>query len=200
MKKNNDNLDNAENMKNTENTENTNETAKDNSDDKNNKNEDLEETKNNEACDKEDANSEKDKILELEDKYKRLLAEFDNFRKRSEKESMQMCDIGASLVIGKVLPVLDNFERALQNVPEDLKTNPFVEGIDKTYKQFLKILEELDVKPIEALGKKFDVKLHNAVLSDDESDAEVDSITEELQKGYMYKETVVRPSMVKVKK
>ena len=142
----------------------------------------------------------KEKIVELEDKYKRLLAEFDNFRKRSEKENMQMCDMGTSMALTKILPIVDNIERALQNIPEDLKNNAFVEGVDKTYKQILKTFEEMDVKPIEAKGKTFDQKFHNAVMTDEESDAEVDTITEELQKGYMYKDTVLRHSMVKVKK
>lgn len=142
----------------------------------------------------------KEKIADLEDKYKRLLAEFDNFRKRSEKENIQMCDIGTSVALTKILPVVDNIERALQNVPEDLKGNAFVEGVDKTYKQILKTFEELEVKPIEAKGKKFDQNFHNAVMTDETTEAEPDTITEELQKGYMYKDTVLRHSMVKVKK
>ena len=141
-----------------------------------------------------------EKITELEDKYKRLLAEFDNFRKRSEKENSLMCDIGASIVLTKILPIVDNIERALQNIPEDIKDSVFVEGIDKTYKQILKTFEEIGVKPIETVGKTFDANLHNAVMTDEESDAEVDTITEELQKGWMYKDQVLRHSMVKVKK
>jgi len=142
----------------------------------------------------------KEKIKELEDKYKRLLAEFDNFRKRSEKENIQMCDIGASVALTKILPIVDNIERALANIPEDLKGNAFVEGVDKTYKQVLKTFEELDVKAIESVGKPFDTRLHNAVMTEENGDAEVDTITEELQKGYTYKEQVLRPAMVKVKK
>ena len=141
-----------------------------------------------------------EKIKDWEDKYKRLLAEFDNFRKRSEKEAAQMCDIGASVVLTKLLPIVDNFERALKSLPEDIKENSFEDGIDKIYKQFLKTLEELDVKPIEAVGKAFDPNLHNAVMTDENADAEVDTVTEELQKGYTYKDQVLRHSMVKVKK
>lgn len=141
-----------------------------------------------------------EKLKEWEDKYKRLLAEFDNFRKRSEKESREMCDIGASVVLTKILPIVDNFERALKTLSGDIKENSFEDGIDKIYKQLVKTLEELDVKPIEAVGKPFDPNLHNAVLTDDKADAEIDTITEELQKGYTYKDQVLRHSMVKVKK
>ena len=141
-----------------------------------------------------------EKIKDWEDKYKRLLAEFDNFRKRSEKESAQMCDIGASVVLTKILPIVDNIERALQNIPEDIKDNTFVEGIDKTYKQILKTFEDMDVKPIESVGKPFDANLHNAVMTDENAEGEVDTVVEELQKRYMYKDQVLRHSMVKVKK
>ena len=141
-----------------------------------------------------------EKIKDWEDKYKRLLAEFDNFRKRSEKESALMSDFGASLVLTKILPVLDNFERAINSIPEDLKGNAFVDGVDKIYKQMLKIFEDLGVKPIEAVGKPFDANLHNAVMTDENAETEVDTVTEELQKGYMYKDQVLRHSMVKVKK
>lgn len=141
-----------------------------------------------------------EKIKDWEDKYKRLLAEFDNFRKRSEKESAMMCDLGASVVLTKILPVVDNFERAMSSIPEDIKDNSFVEGVDKIYKQMLKTFEDIGVKPIEAVGKPFDANLHNAVMTDENADAEVDTVTEELQKGYMYKDQVLRHSMVKVKK
>ena len=139
-------------------------------------------------------------IAELKDKYQRLLAEFDNFRKRNEKEKMSMFDFGAAKILEKFLPIVDNIERGIKNIPEDLKGNAFVEGIDKTYKQIEKLFSELDVKPIEALGKKFDANLHNAVMSDEESEAETDTITEEMLKGYTYKDEVIRHSMVKVKK
>ena len=141
-----------------------------------------------------------EKVKEWEDKYKRLLAEFDNFRKRSEKEQATMIDIGASMILTKILPVVDNFERAINSIPEDLKNNSFVDGVDKIYKQMLKIFEDLGVKPIEAVGKPFDANLHNAVMTDENAEAEVDTVTEELQKGYMYKDQVLRHSMVKVKK
>ena len=141
-----------------------------------------------------------DKIKDWEDKYKRLLAEFDNFRKRSEKESAMMIDIGASMILTKILPVVDNFERAINSIPEDLKENSFVDGVDKIYKQMLKIFEDLGVKPIEAVGKPFDANLHNAVMTDENAEGEVDTVVEELQKGYMYKDQVLRHSMVKVKK
>ena len=141
-----------------------------------------------------------EKIKDWEDKYKRLLAEFDNFRKRSEKESAQMCDIGASVVLTKILPIVDNIERGLQNIPEDIKDNAFVEGIDKTYKQILKTFEDMDVKPIESVGKPFDANLHNAVMTDENAEGEVDTVVEEMQKGWTYKDQVLRHAMVKVKK
>ena len=141
-----------------------------------------------------------EKIKDWEDKYKRLLAEFDNFRKRSEKESAMMIDIGASMILTKILPVVDNFERAINSIPEDLKGNAFVDGVDKIYKQMLKTFEDLGVKPIEAVGKPFDANLHNAVMTDENAEGEVDTVVEELQKGYTYKDQVLRHSMVKVKK
>lgn len=141
-----------------------------------------------------------EKVKEWEDKYKRLLAEFDNFRKRSEKESAMMIDIGASMILTKILPVVDNFERALKTLPEEIKENSFEDGIDKIYKQIMKTFEDLGVKPIEAVGKPFDPNLHNAVMTDETGNAEVDTVTEELQKGYTYKDQVLRHSMVKVKK
>ena len=111
-----------------------------------------------------------------------------------------MYDFGASQILTKILPIIDNIERAIESVKEEDKTNSVYEGLDKIYKQVNKVLEEIDVKPIEALNKKFDANLHNAVMTDEESDAEVDTITEELQKGYTYKGDVIRHSMVKVKK
>ncbi len=141
-----------------------------------------------------------EKIKDWEDKYKRLLAEFDNFRKRSEKESAMMIDIGASMILTKILPIVDNFERAINSIPDDIKDNSFVDGVDKIYKQMLKTFEELGVKPIEAVGKPFDANLHNAVMTDENAEGEVDTVVEELQKGYTYKDQVLRHSMVKVKK
>ena len=158
-------------------------------------------------CRGEQCESEKDeltlaneKIKDWEDKYKRLLAEFDNFRKRSEKESATMIDFGASMVLTKILPVVDNFERAISSVPDEIKENTFVDGIDKIYKQILKTFEEIGVKPIESVGKPFDANLHNAVMTDENAEGEVDTVVEELQKGYTYKNQVLRHSMVKVKK
>lgn len=141
-----------------------------------------------------------EKIKDWEDKYKRLLAEFDNFRKRSEKESAMMMDFGASMVLTKILPVVDNFERAISSVPDEMKENTFVDGVDKIYKQILKTFEEIGVKPIESVGKPFDANLHNAVMTDENAEGEVDTVVEELQKGYTYKDQVLRHSMVKVKK
>lgn len=155
---------------------------------------------NNESEEKDELTLANDKIKEWEDKYKRLLAEFDNFRKRSEKESAMMIDIGASMILTKILPVVDNFERAINSIPEDLKDNAFVDGIDKIYKQMLKTFEDIGVKPIDAVGKPFDANLHNAVMTDENAEGEVDTVVEELQKGYMYKDQVLRHSMVKVKK
>ena len=173
----------------------------------------VEETNNesNEKCDKNDeahldndnenvGDEEENKIKELENQYKRLLAEFENFRKRTDKEKIAMFDLGATTVLGKMLPIVDNFERAVNSISDDNKDNPFVVGIDNIYKQLNKTLEDIGVKPIKALGEKFDANLHNAVMMDEESDAEEGTITEELQKGFMYKEEVLRHSMVKVKK
>ena len=150
--------------------------------------------------DKDELEKANETIKELKDKYQRLLAEFDNFRKRNEKEKSSMFDFGAARILEKFLPIVDNIERGIKNVPEELKSNAFVEGIDKTYKQIEKLFSELQVKPIETVGKKFDANLHNAVMTDEESDAEVDTITEEMLKGYTYKDEVIRHSMVKVKK
>ena len=149
---------------------------------------------------KKDKNVEKleEKIADLEDKRVRQLAEFENFRKRSEKEKTQMFEIGAKSVIEKILPVIDNFERGLQAVPEEEKDAPFVKGVELVYKQMLTAFDEIGVKPIEAVGEVFDPNLHNAVMAVDDDSLESGTISEELQKGYMYKESVVRHSMVKV--
>lgn len=146
------------------------------------------------------AETESKQIAELKDKYARLYAEFDNYRKRTDKEKSQMYDMGAKKVIEKILPVVDNFERALQSIPEDVKDSAFTDGVDRIYKQLMKTFEEIEVKPIEAVGAKFDPNLHNAVMTETEGDAEEDSVTEDLLKGYTYKGDVVRHSMVKVKK
>jgi len=139
-----------------------------------------------------------EKLAELEDKRVRQLAEFENFRKRSEKEKSRMFEIGAKSVVEKMLPVIDNFERGLQGVPEEEKETPFVQGVELVYKQLLTAFEELGVKPIEAVGKEFDPNLHNAVMMVDDEELESGTVAEEMQKGYMYKDSVVRHSMVKV--
>ena len=139
-----------------------------------------------------------EKLAELEDKRVRQLAEFENFRKRSEKEKSQMFEVGAKTVIEKILPVIDNFERGLQAVPEEEKDTSFVQGVELVYKQLLTALEELGVTPIEAVGKEFDPNLYNAVMMVDDDELESGTVAEEMQKGYMYKESVVRHSMVKV--
>lgn len=139
-----------------------------------------------------------EKLAELEDKRVRQLAEFENFRKRSEKEKSQMFEIGAKSVVEKILPVIDNFERGLQGIPEEEKDAPFVQGVELVYKQMITALDELGVKPIEAVGKEFDPNLHNAVMAVDDDTLESGTVAEEMQKGYMYKESVVRHSMVKV--
>ena len=126
------------------------------------------------------------------------MAEFDNFRKRTEKEKSQMYDMGAKSIIEKILPVIDNFERGLAGVPEEEKSNAFVDGMDKVYKQMLTTLAEAGVTPIEAVGKEFDPNFHNAVMHVEDEEAGENIIVEEFQKGYVYRDTVVRHSMVKV--
>lgn len=148
---------------------------------------------------KKEKKDKKDELIdELNDKVKRQMAEFDNFRKRTEKEKSAMYEVGARSVVEKILPVVDNFERGLQTVPEEQKNDAFVEGMDKIYKQLLTSLEEIGVKPIEALGAQFDPDFHNAVMHVDDEARGENEIVEEFQKGYMYRETVVRHSMVKV--
>ena len=139
-----------------------------------------------------------EKLAESEDKRMRQLAEFENFRKRSEKEKSQMFEIGAKTVVEKMLPVIDNFERGLQGVPEEDKDTPFVQGVELVYKQLLTAFDELGVKPIEAVGTEFDPNLHNAVMMVDDEELESGMVAEEMQKGYLYKDSVVRHSMVKV--
>ena len=141
----------------------------------------------------------KDEHIEyLSDRIKRQMAEFDNFRKRTEKEKTQMFDMGARTIIEKILPVVDNFERGLAAVSEDEKENAFVDGMDKVYKQLLTELDAAGVKPIEAVGKEFDPEFHNAVMQVESDEYESGVVAQELQKGYMYKDSVVRHSMVAV--
>lgn len=139
-----------------------------------------------------------EKIEELNDRLMRTMAEFDNFRKRSEKEKSQMFELGAKDIIEKILPVIDNFERGLDTITEEEKEGAFAQGIEKIYKQLTTTLEEVGVKAIEAVGKEFDPNLHNAVMHAEDEEQGENIITDEFQKGYMYKDTVVRHSMVKV--
>ncbi len=142
------------------------------------------------------------KIAELNDKVVRQMAEFDNFRKRTDKEKSEMFSNGEKTVIEAILPVIDNFERALEMAGKDQekKDDPFMEGMDKVYKQLLDELEKLGVKPIEALGADFDPNLHNAVMQEDTEDYESGKVCKELQKGYTLNDSVVRHSMVSVAK
>lgn len=139
-----------------------------------------------------------EQIEELNDKLKRQMAEFENFRKRTEKEKTQMYDMGAKSIIEKVLPVIDNFERGLAAVPEENKDDAFVTGMDKVYKQMLTELESIGVKAIEAVGEEFNPDFHNAVMQMESEEYESGVVAQELQKGYMYKDSVVRHSMVAV--
>ena len=138
------------------------------------------------------------KIEELNDRLLRNMGEFDNFRKRSEKEKSQMFEIGAKDIIEKILPVLDNFERGLAAITEEEKETAFAQGVEQIYKQFVTVLEEAGVKAIEAVGTEFDPNFHNAVMHGEDDELGENIIAEEYQKGYMYKESVVRHSMVKV--
>ena len=139
-----------------------------------------------------------EKIEELTDRITRQMAEFDNFRKRSEKEKSQMYEIGAKDIIEKILPVVDNFERGLDTVPEEEKDSPFAEGMEKIYKQLMTTLDSIGVKPIEAVGQEFNPDFHNAVMHIEDEEFGENIVAEEFQKGYMYRESVVRHSMVKV--
>ena len=139
-----------------------------------------------------------EQIEELTDQVKRQIAEFDNFRKRTEKEKTQMYDMGARSIVEKILPVIDNFERGLAGVSEEQKEDAFVVGMDKIYRQMLTELETIGVTPIEALGKEFDPEYHNAVMQVESEEFESGVVAQELQKGYMYKDSVVRHSMVAV--
>lgn len=139
-----------------------------------------------------------EQIEELNDRLKRQMAEFENFRKRSEKEKSQMFDMGAKTIVEKILPVIDNFERGLAAVPDDKKDDPFITGMDKVYKQMLTELDTAGVKPIECVGQEFDPDFHNAVMQVENDELESGTVAQELQKGYMYKDSVVRHSMVSV--
>ena len=139
-----------------------------------------------------------EKIEELEDRVKRQMAEFDNFRKRTEKEKSHMYEVGARDVIEKILPVVDTCARGLATVPEDQKNDPVIDGMDKIYRQLMTVLTDLGVEPIEAVGKEFDPNFHNAVMHVEDEELGENVVAEEFQKGYLYKDTVIRHSMVKV--
>lgn len=148
---------------------------------------------------KKDKKDKKDEqIEELTDKLKRQMAEFDNFRKRTEKEKNQMYEIGAKSIIEKILPVIDNFERGFTNLTEEQLADPFVSGMDMVYKQMMTALSEAGVTPIEAVGTEFNPDFHNAVMHVEDEELGENVVAEEFQKGYLYKESVVRHSMVKV--
>lgn len=137
-------------------------------------------------------------IAELTDKVKRQLAEFENFRNRTEKEKSQMYAVGAKDAIEKILPVVDNFERGIKSIPEEEKDSPVASGMEMIYKQLMTVLEELGVTPIEAVGQEFDPNIHNAVMHVEEEEVGENVVVEEFQKGYKYKDAVLRCSMVKV--
>ncbi len=137
-------------------------------------------------------------IEDLTDKLKRQMAEFDNYRKRTEKEKASMYEYGARDVIEKILPIVDNFERGLSTIPDDQKEDAFVDGMEKIYRQLTKMLDDLGVKPIEAVGKEFDPAYHNAVMHVEDENLGENVVAQELQKGYTYKDTVIRHSMVQV--
>lgn len=147
---------------------------------------------------KEKNNKLQEKVDELEDRVKRQMAEFENFRKRSEKEKAAMFETGAKSVVEKILPVVDNFERGLAGLSEEEMKQPFAEGMNMVYRQLLTELEKLEVKPIEAVGCEFNPDLHNAVMQVESEEYESGIVAQELQKGYTYRDSVVRHSMVAV--
>ncbi len=146
---------------------------------------------------KEEPDKRDEMIEELKDKNARLMAEFENFRKRNEKEKSAMFEVGAKSVIEKMLPVLDNFERGFKTLTDEDKETPFAQGMELVYKQLVSALDEIGVKPIEAVGKEFDPNLHNAVMHEDNEEVGENIVVEEFQKGYTYRDSVVRFSMVK---
>ncbi len=139
-----------------------------------------------------------EQIAELQDQQKRLMAEFDNFRKRTEKEKSSMYEIGAKSILEKILPIVDNFERGLASISEEEKQSGFANGMDLVYKQLLKMLEDVGVKPIEAVGQPFDPNFHNAVMHVEDENLGENVVAQEFQKGYMYRDSVLRHSMVQV--
>ena len=147
---------------------------------------------------KEKKDKKDEQIAELTDKVKRQLAEFENFRNRTEKEKSQMYMVGARDVIEKLLPVVDNFERGIKSIPEDQKDGPVASGMEMIYKQLITVLTDLGVTPIEAVGQEFDPNFHNAVMHAEDAELGENTVSEEFQKGYKYKDAVLRHSMVKV--
>ena len=147
---------------------------------------------------KEKKDKKDEQIAELTDKVKRQLAEFENFRNRTEKEKSHMYMVGARDVIEKLLPVVDNFERGLKSIPEDQKDGPVASGMEMIYKQLITVLTDLGVTPIEAVGQEFDPNFHNAVMHAEDEELGENTVSEEFQKGYKYKDAVLRHSMVKV--
>ena len=177
---------------------------------KKNDEDDINDKKQNDAGEKDNKSSDKEvkekkdpkqeKIDELNDKVMRQMAEFENFRKRTEKEKDSMFESGARSVIEKILPIVDNFERGIQTVPDEEKEGAFVKGIQMIYKQLTDELDKMGVKPIDALGKPFDPNFHNAVMQVDSDEYETGMVAQELQKGYIYHDVVIRHSMVAVVK
>ena len=147
---------------------------------------------------KEKKDKKDEKIEELIDQVKRQMAEFDNYRKRTEKEKQAMYEVGVKSVVEKMLPIVDNFERVLQTIPTGDIGTPFVEGIEMVYKQLMTSFEQIGIKPIEAIGQEFNPNLHNAVLQVESEEFESGIVAQELQKGYMYRDSVIRHSMVGV--
>ena len=149
-----------------------------------------------------DINNKKDQkdavIEDLQDRLKRQMAEFDNYRKRTDKEKSAMFEMGASDVVKKLLPIVDNFERGFKSVTEEELQTPFAKGMDMVYKQTIKMLEDLQVKPIEAVGSEFNPEFHNAVMHVEDDSQGENIIVEEFEKGYTYRDVVIRQSMVKV--
>lgn len=147
---------------------------------------------------KEKKDKKDEQIAELTDKVKRQLAEFENFRNRTEKEKSQMYTVGARDVVEKILPVVDNFERGLKSIPEEEKESPVASGMEMIYKQLMTVLTDLGVTPIEAIGQEFDPNLHNAVMHVENEELGENIVAEEFQKGYKYKDAILRHSMVSV--
>ena len=149
-----------------------------------------------------DINNKKDQkdavIEDLQDRLKRQMAEFDNYRKRTDKEKSAMFEMGASDVVKKLLPIVDNFERGFKAITDEEKETPFAKGMDMVYKQTIKMLEDLQVKPIEAVGSEFNPEFHNAVMHVEDDSQGENIIVEEFEKGYTYRDVVIRHSMVKV--